>query len=319
MTSISVVIPAYNEASRIGRAIKSVLSQSRPVDEIIVVDDGSTDNTCEVAQSFGKLITCIRQENQGLAGARNTGIQNAKSEWIAFLDADDEWLPDHIETASMAIQRHPEIHWYCNAFERRAEDGSLLYLSQIDEKYIHSGIIENYFFVEAKITFTSSSSILVKKDVFNDVGLFNIDINHYGEDLDMWFRIALRYPMIGYSNTAGTIYYRRKGSITDVKEVNIPRFLRRIAISRSCANNMPEEVKKQSDLVVQKWVVLATKDAIRQSDRESLVEIKKIYFPLLPIQWQLASNIFQNRVAMRLVQFAIQARNQLRNRSSYSS
>ena len=88
--SVSVVIPAYNLGSLVARAIESVLSQSRLADEIIVVDDGSSDDTAEHIKKYGDKVKYIYQENAGLAAARNTGIQAAKSDWIAFLDGDDE-------------------------------------------------------------------------------------------------------------------------------------------------------------------------------------------------------------------------------------
>ena len=94
---ISAVIPAYNCEKYIGRAIQSVLSQTRPVDEIIVVDDGSTDTTAEIVRSFGDKVKLIQQENAGECAARNTGIKAASCQWVAFLDADDEWLPEKIE------------------------------------------------------------------------------------------------------------------------------------------------------------------------------------------------------------------------------
>lgn len=94
-STVAAVIPTYNSAHLIRRALDSVVAQTRPVDEIIVVDDGSTDNTEEVVKAYAG-VRYIRQENSGAAIARNNGIFAAQSEWIAFLDADDEWLPDKI-------------------------------------------------------------------------------------------------------------------------------------------------------------------------------------------------------------------------------
>ena len=94
-TSVAAVIPSYNSSHLIRRALDSVVNQTRPVDEIIVVDDGSTDNTAEVVAAYAG-VRYIRQENAGVSAARNTGIHAAQSEWVAFLDADDEWLPQKI-------------------------------------------------------------------------------------------------------------------------------------------------------------------------------------------------------------------------------
>jgi glycosyltransferase involved in cell wall biosynthesis len=104
-TTISVVIPAYNAAHFLPRSLASVFAQTLPPNEVIVVDDGSTDHTSEVADALGARV--IRQENRGLAAARNTGIQNASGEWIALLDADDSWLPEKLARQAALIQ--PEV------------------------------------------------------------------------------------------------------------------------------------------------------------------------------------------------------------------
>ena len=95
--SVSVIIPAYNAEPYIVRCIRSVLMQSFPVHEIIVVDDGSADLTARLAEHYGSPVRVIRQENAGVSAARNTGIHAASGNWIAFLDADDQWLPDRLK------------------------------------------------------------------------------------------------------------------------------------------------------------------------------------------------------------------------------
>ncbi|MFZ9033203.1 MAG: glycosyltransferase family 2 protein, partial [Anaerohalosphaeraceae bacterium] len=106
---ISAVIPAYNAEKYIARSINSVLNQTCPVDEIIVVDDGSTDSTAEVIKSYGGKVRYIHQQNAGVSAARNTGIQAATCEWVAFLDADDEWLPEKIERQVENIKNNPHL------------------------------------------------------------------------------------------------------------------------------------------------------------------------------------------------------------------
>ncbi|MHC5139531.1 MAG: glycosyltransferase family 2 protein, partial [Planctomycetota bacterium] len=95
--TISAVIPAYNAAKYIARSIDSVLAQTHPVDEIVIVDDGSTDNTAAIIKDYGDKVRYIHQPNAGVSAARNTGIEAATGNWIAFLDADDEWLPEKIK------------------------------------------------------------------------------------------------------------------------------------------------------------------------------------------------------------------------------
>ncbi len=102
--SIAAVIPAYNRAGLIGRAVESALGQTRPADEVIVVDDGSTDGTAEVCRGFEPRVRFVRQANGGASSARNRGVDEARSDWIAFLDSDDYWTGDHLEKMTEAIE-----------------------------------------------------------------------------------------------------------------------------------------------------------------------------------------------------------------------
>lgn len=105
--SISVVIPCYNAAAFLRATIESILGQTQPVLEVIVVDDGSTDDSANIAESFGPPVRVIRQPNQGESAARNRGIEAAGGDWVAFLDADDLWLPTKVELQAEAIRSAP--------------------------------------------------------------------------------------------------------------------------------------------------------------------------------------------------------------------
>ena len=100
MSSVSVVIPTLNHGRYIRRAIDSVLAQTKAPDEVVVVDDGSTDDTEEVLASYGNAIQYVYQDNQGVSAARNTGIRLSTSNWVAFLDADDDWLNTNYRASS---------------------------------------------------------------------------------------------------------------------------------------------------------------------------------------------------------------------------
>ncbi len=110
------MIPAYNIAEFIGRAIDSVLAQTHKPDEIVVVDDGSGDNTAEVIKSYGTKVRYIYQENAGLSAARNTGIKAAESEWIGLLDGDDNWLPEFLQLHLDVIQQNIKIDLLLSAW-----------------------------------------------------------------------------------------------------------------------------------------------------------------------------------------------------------
>jgi glycosyltransferase involved in cell wall biosynthesis len=122
---ITAVIPVYNGAGQIRRSLDSVLAQTRPVDEVIVVDDGSTDGTSEIVLGYGGVVRLVRQQNAGAAAARNHGVRKAASEWVAFLDHDDEWLPRKIERQVAVMEQHPSIKLcYCSEYWIQALNGT---------------------------------------------------------------------------------------------------------------------------------------------------------------------------------------------------
>jgi glycosyltransferase involved in cell wall biosynthesis len=122
---VSAVIPAFNRRAYICRAIASVIGQTVPVDEIVVVDDGSTDGTADVAESrYGGAIRVIRQPNTGVAGARRRGILEARGDWIAFLDSDDEWMPERNRELLAAAERVPaDVAWIFGDLRFLTDDG----------------------------------------------------------------------------------------------------------------------------------------------------------------------------------------------------
>ena len=205
---VSVVIPLYNKGPHIQRAIESVLVQASPVSEIVIVDDGSTDDSVAIVQAIEcDLIRLIRQENRGVSVARNTGVQHAKCSLVAFLDADDEWLPDHVETLKRLYISHRECGAFASA-RAYGEEGQ-------DVRPAHyrnipggewEGVIPNYFKAALGAPPLWSSTVMVRKDVFQEVGLFPVG-ERVGEDLDMWARVALKHP-VAFSNKVGAIKYK---------------------------------------------------------------------------------------------------------------
>lgn len=114
---ITVIIPLYNKAGEIARTIESVLTQSCPPRQIIVVDDGSTDSSSQIVEQFNTpLIRLIKQQNQGVSQARNHAIEEAQTEWVALLDGDDRWQPNYLKTICSLIERYPDAAAYSTAF-----------------------------------------------------------------------------------------------------------------------------------------------------------------------------------------------------------
>lgn len=207
---ITAVIPAYNAEKYIGRAIESILTQSLQVDEIIVVDDGSTDNTAEAVRSFGDKVKLIQQANAGECAARNSGIQAATSPWIAFLDADDEWLPDKIALQAECLRQNPSLVWVSSNYIRCLCDTNRKSPHLPPEKakaYLKGRTyLPEFFRAFMTDSYGCSDTMLVQKQVLLEAGLFRPNQTRAG-DMDMWWRIAFRYPQIGYVCSPLAVYH----------------------------------------------------------------------------------------------------------------
>lgn len=208
MPSVSVVIPLYNKEPHIARTLNSVLSQTFQDFEIIVVDDGSTDNGAVVVQGYDDTrIQLIRQDNKGVSAARNRGVKEATSDFIAFLDADDEWTPVHLEIIRRLQKKYPEAGMYATAYKEYTLNGNI---RCPDYKFIPDppweGILKNYFksaaLGEAPVC---SSVVCIPKGVFNKIGGFSQEY-WYSEDMDLFGKIALKYP-VAFSWEIGAIYH----------------------------------------------------------------------------------------------------------------
>ena len=216
---ISVIIPLYNKALHIERTVMSVLQQTVQDFEIIVVDDGSTDGGSEIV---GRLpdtrVRLIRQENAGVSAARNRGITESRAELVAFLDADDEWKPQFLETILGLQKMFPEAGAYATAYEIYKPNGTIMRPSY---KGIPAspwaGIIPNYFQAGLGPQPVCSSAVAIPKHVFKDVGEFPVGVVA-GEDADTWLRIALRYP-VAFSHTCQAIYHKEATNRAAVRHI----------------------------------------------------------------------------------------------------
>ncbi|WP_440054170.1 glycosyltransferase family 2 protein [Pseudoalteromonas sp. T1lg65] len=201
---ISVVIPLYNKAEFIERAIRSVLSQSHSAAEIIVVDDGSTDDGAKLVSMFSDQgVRLISQANQGVSAARNRGVDAAKSEFIAFLDADDYWHQDFLSVIASLNSQYPEAKLLCTGYEFKTDTG--LRVAKNHHLNQQNGVMEDYFLAccNADLPITSSS-VCVSKASLQQVGGFNQQLK-LGEDQAVWARIACQRP-IAYSKSVSVVY-----------------------------------------------------------------------------------------------------------------
>jgi len=187
---VSIIIPTYNCSSLLERAIKSVLAQTYENWELIIVDDGSTDGTKDLVANFRKIeprIKYIWQNNSGApARPRNTGIKSASGEYIAFLDHDDEWLPNKLEKQVALLENSPEIAFVsCNVIVVSPKRSELI----SSPKYKGENFLKKM--LEKNLILTASS-VVVRREIFDKVGLFDETLK-FADDWDMWVRIALKY------------------------------------------------------------------------------------------------------------------------------
>lgn len=217
--TVSVIIPAFNVQDYIGRAIESVCAQTHPADEIIIVDDGSTDNTRRIVQQYGSKVTCISQENAGAAQARNRGIEAARSKWIAFLDADDTYEPQKLKQQIELLERNPDLVW-CYGNYQTCHYGTEQIQWTHDPARAETYLSGKEYFDDYLETYAagfpgSTNTIMVCKQVLHEIGNFD-KLLPWGQDADVFFKIAYLYPKIGYvKQSLAVAYFMRPGSITD--------------------------------------------------------------------------------------------------------
>jgi glycosyltransferase involved in cell wall biosynthesis len=220
---ISVIIPLFNKKDSIRRAIDSVLNQTYKPLEIIIVNDGSTDGSAEIAREIqSEIIKVYDQSNQGVSVARNTGIRIAGGAWIAFLDADDEWLPGYLETLTNLALKYPECPVLATSYFLSGENGSMRELVLKRLPFNGSdGILMNYFTIavlsEPPLW---TSGVAVKKDVIMQTA-FPAGITS-GEDLITWARLAISNK-IAYCTTPLSVFHQASAHTYNEKPNRLPQ------------------------------------------------------------------------------------------------
>ncbi len=185
---ISVIIPTYNRAALLIEAVESVLAQTWSDFELIVVDDGSTDDTPQCLKKYSDRLIYLRQENRGVSAARNYGIANARGEWLAFLDSDDLWLPRKL-AAQVDFFRHNPTALICQTEEIWRRDDRRVNPKKIHQK--HSGWIYERCL---PLCIVSPSAVMMRRSLLDAVGLFDETLPAC-EDYDLWLRIGKDYPI----------------------------------------------------------------------------------------------------------------------------
>ena len=220
---ISVVIPLYNKEKQIACTLQSVFEQTFQNFEIVIVDDGSTDNSVEEVEKFDdSRIRLIHQTNAGVSAARNRGIEEASGELIAFLDADDVWMPEYLATQYGLYQKYPECSVYACNYEFRDSEGKVT--PTIIRKLPfegEDGILSNYFEVAScSHPPICSISIMVKKMAIQAIGGFPLGIKS-GEDLLTWARLAVSGAIV-YSRKSLAVFVRDEGLFNKDQQLRVP-------------------------------------------------------------------------------------------------
>jgi glycosyltransferase involved in cell wall biosynthesis len=185
---ISVIIPTYNRAWCLARAVESVLNQNFSDYELIVVDDGSNDETDLVLAPYGDALRVIRQPNRGVSAARNAGIKAARGRWIALLDSDDHWLPDKLKAQIDWLTAHPDYR-ICQTEEIWIRDGR-----RVNPKKRHRKHGGHIFERCLPLCLVSPSAVMIDRRLLDEVGGFDEDLPAC-EDYDLWLRIACSHPI----------------------------------------------------------------------------------------------------------------------------
>lgn len=205
---VSVVIPAYNCADFIGDALDSILHQEYPALEVFVVDDGSTDGTCDVVARRGSAVTLIRQPNAGAAVARNEGMQRARGEYVAFLDADDLWLPGKLRLQVKHLERHADVGMCCTRWHLLHPDSAGHYhfehapvpeSAPVDPKF--AGWVYCELLLDCEVW---TSTVLMRRELTARVGGFDVKLRR-GQDYDYWLR-ASRMARIDRLDAPSALY-----------------------------------------------------------------------------------------------------------------
>jgi glycosyltransferase involved in cell wall biosynthesis len=185
---VSAVIPTYNRGWLLKEAVDSVLSQDFFGYELIVIDDGSLDNTPEILASYGDSLKVIRQENRGVSSARNKGIVSSSGEYIAFLDSDDFWLSGKLSAQLAFFENNPDA-LICQTEEIWIKKGR-----RVNPGKRHKKMCGFFFEKSLELCLVSPSAVMVKKKLFEIVGLFDEKLPAC-EDYDMWLRVNCRHPI----------------------------------------------------------------------------------------------------------------------------
>ena len=273
---ISVIIPTHNRAHVLGRAIESVLAQTFKASEIIIVDDGSIDATTELVRSRFPECHYVYQDNQGVSSARNHGIRIASGDWLAFLDSDDEWLPDKFAAQRIELSKNTQRR-LCHTEEIWVRNGKRVNAMR---KHAKSG---GYIFKQClPLCVISPSATMIHKSIFEEIGIFDESLPAC-EDYDMWLRICSR-ESVGFVEEAQIKKYGGHADQLSGRFWGMDRF-RIQALEKLLEETHLRDLDRvaATSMLLKKLDIL-TKGAIKRGKKETVeryVEKKNHYLSIL--------------------------------------
>ncbi len=276
---ISVVIPLYNKALHIERAIISIVNQSFQAREIIIIDDGSTDNSYQIVATFLKknnMIKLFSQNNQGASYTRNKGVELTESDYVAFLDADDEWKPDFLENITRLHNNFPDCGAYATSYEIITENGEKKYPEILEVPPAPwMGIIPNLFKMMQGGSPFFTSSIVINKKVFQLLNGFPVGVKR-GEDKILWIKLGIEQPIAYYP--APCVVYHQDASNRATKiferEIDPILFLEQIIGSKVAPTILIKELDNYCTLLKLQHIGNLVINGKSQSIRKMLSSIK---------------------------------------------
>ncbi|MCF6202418.1 MAG: glycosyltransferase [Methylococcaceae bacterium] len=268
MNLITILIPTFNRRILLERALNSVYKQTYSNFEVIVVDDGSTDGTEKMIRDLFPMVKYLSQSNCGVSSARNKGIASAKGEWLAFLDSDDEWLPEKLSKQMSLLKSKPDYK-ICHTEEQWVRNG--IKVNQM-KKHKKAG---GWIFLQClPLCAMSPSSIIIHHSIFSELGGFDTSLPAC-EDYDMWLRITAKYPVL-FIDDAQIIKYGGHEDQLSKTHWGMDRYritaLKKIILDGSLNN----QNKQQAVSTLLKKCKILQQGALKRDKKEDAVHYQKI-------------------------------------------
>ncbi len=282
LCEVAVVLPCYNAANYLARALDSVLAQTHPNFHIYVVDDGSTDETPNILEHYLDCALYLRQEHRGQAAARNLGIRMSRSTYIAFLDADDYWLPDKLERQIAVLERNPSVG-----------------LASSDCATIKNGTLAGSYFgnskpprtgkLFARLTrecFVFTPTVVVRRQCLEEVGLFHESLV-VSEDFDLWLRIAARWEIAVVPGVLAVRDTRPEGlSLSTRPEIYLENGIAALEnVKSSCNGLSPGEARALQKAIAERYYVYGSHLLVAGLPYESRTKLTEA-LRRWPIHWR---------------------------------